>query len=58
MQVYTTLYFRVQNLGSVCNCLSYVLGKRLADPNFKFKSGKIKRMTTPEEEKGQNTGMF
>jgi succinate dehydrogenase/fumarate reductase flavoprotein subunit len=47
-----------QNLGSVCNCLSYVLGKRLADPNFKFKSGKIKRMTTPEEEKGQNTGMF
>ncbi len=45
-----------QNLGSVCNCLSYLLGKRLADPNFKFKSGKIKRMTTPEEEKGQNTG--
>lgn len=45
-----------QNLGSVCNCLSYVLGKRLADPNFKFKSGKIKRMTTEEEEKGQNTG--
>ena len=38
-----------QNLGSVCNFLSYLLGKRLADPNFKFKSGKIKRMTTQKK---------
>lgn len=45
-----------QNLGGVCNCLSYVLGKHLADPKFKFKSGKIERMSTVEDESTQNDG--
>jgi len=45
-----------QNLGGVCNCLSHVLGKRLADKNFVFPSGPVKKMTTPEEESIQNDG--
>ena len=45
-----------QNLGGVCNCLSYVLGKRLADPNFKFLSGPVQRMSTVEDESIQNDG--
>ena len=45
-----------QNLGGVCNCLSYVLGTRLADKNFTFPSGPIQKMTTPEEEAIQNDG--
>lgn len=45
-----------QNLGGVCNCLSYVLGKRLADTEFKFKSGKIERVSTEEDESIMNDG--
>ncbi len=45
-----------QNLGGVCNCLSYVLGKRLADPDFTFPSGPITRVSTVEEESIQNDG--
>ena len=45
-----------QNLGGVCNCLSYVLGKRLADDSFEFPSGPIVRMSTAEEESIQNDG--
>ncbi len=45
-----------QNLGGVCNCLSYVLGKRLADSDFKFKSGKIERVSTEADESIQNDG--
>ena len=45
-----------QNLGGVCNCLSYVLGKRLADKDFVFPSGPITRMSTVEEESIQNDG--
>lgn len=45
-----------QNLGGVCNCLSYVLGKRLADNSFTFPSGPITRVSTVEEESIQNDG--
>ena len=45
-----------QNLGGVCNCLSYVLGKRLADKDFEFPSGPITRVSTVEEESIQNDG--
>lgn len=45
-----------QNLGGVCNCLSYVLGKRLADASFKFKKGKIVRMSTEKDESIVNDG--
>lgn len=45
-----------QNLGGVCNCLSYVLGTRLSDKGFEFPTGPIKKMTTPEEESIQNDG--
>ncbi|SHN72299.1 FAD-binding protein [Desulfitobacterium chlororespirans] len=45
-----------QNLGGVCNCLSYILGRRLADQNFKFRSGRIERVSTPEDESAQNDG--
>ena len=45
-----------QNLGGVCNCLSYVLGKRLADESFEFPSGPITRVSTVEEESIQNDG--
>jgi uncharacterized protein with FMN-binding domain len=45
-----------QNLGGVCNCLSYVLGKRLADTSFEFPSGPITRVSTVEEESIQNDG--
>ena len=45
-----------QNLGGVCNCLSYVLGKRLADESFEFPSGPITRVSTAEEESIQNDG--
>ena len=45
-----------QNLGGVCNCLSYVLGKRLADPDFVFPSGPINRVSTVEDESIQNDG--
>lgn len=45
-----------QNLGGVCNCLSYVLGKRLADTNYKFKSGPITRVSTEADESKQNDG--
>jgi uncharacterized protein with FMN-binding domain len=45
-----------QNLGGVCNCLSYVLGKRLADPGFKFRKGKIARMSSEKDESIVNDG--
>lgn len=45
-----------QNLGGVCNCLSYVLGKRLADDSFTFPSGPITRVSTVEDESIQNDG--
>lgn len=45
-----------QNLGGVCNCLSHVLGKRLADQNFKFQSGKINRVSTAKDESVVNDG--
>jgi uncharacterized protein with FMN-binding domain len=45
-----------QNLGGVCNCLSFVLGKRLADQKFRFKKGKIARMSTEKDESIRNDG--
>ena len=44
------------NLGGVCNCLSYLLGRRLADPDFKFASGKPIRKSTVEDESVDNDG--
>lgn len=45
-----------QNLGGICNCLSYVLGRRLADANFRFKKGKVARMSTDQDESIKNDG--
>ena len=45
-----------QNLGGVCNCLSHVLGMRLADKDFVFPSGPIERKSTVEDESIQNDG--
>lgn len=34
----------------------YILGRRLADQSFKFRSGRIQRVSTSEDESAQNDG--